>query len=108
MCRLYEGCGVGSVASREMAAGLQALSAMTVFVRWPAPSRSMDQLQPARRSLLDRFERREQRGAATLAGIAVSRRKPTEIRFRGAAASCYPGYSRGAEGIVTITSRRPN
>ncbi|PPQ18490.1 hypothetical protein CV770_15635 [Bradyrhizobium sp. AC87j1] len=103
-----EGCGVSAVASREMAAGLQALSAMSVLARKPAPSLSMDQSQRAGRLLSDRFDHGQRRSAAMLAGTAVSRQKPTEIRFRGAVASCYPPYSMGAEGVVTNTSRRPN
>ncbi|TFV79849.1 hypothetical protein E4K64_04210 [Bradyrhizobium frederickii] len=107
-CRPHKGCGVSSVASRERAAGLQAQSATTVFARKPASYPSVDQLQRAKRSLPNCFAHRQQRDAAMVAGTAVPRQKPTEIRFRGAVASCYPRYSRGAEGVVTITSRRPN
>ena len=103
-----EGCGVSSVASREMAAGLQALSAMNAVARELAPSPSMDQSQRTKRFLADHFETERHRNAAMAAGTAVPQRNPAEIRFRGTAASCYPRSSMGAEGVVTITSRRPN
>jgi hypothetical protein len=91
-----------------MAAGLQALSAMIVLARKPAPSPSTDQSQRAKRFLPDRFDKCPRRNAAMLAKTTVPQQKPSEIGFRGAAASCYPPYSMGAEGVVTTTSRRPN
>ncbi|MBW5436734.1 hypothetical protein FXB41_18845 [Bradyrhizobium canariense] len=105
--RPYEGCGVSSVVSRDMAAGSSALSAMNVHGREPAPRSAMDQLQHARRFTTERFDD-GRRGDAIRAGTAVSRQKHTEILFGGAAASCYPQRSMGAKRVVTTTSHRPN
>ncbi|RTM13241.1 MAG: hypothetical protein EKK33_12470 [Bradyrhizobiaceae bacterium] len=106
--RLYEGCGVSSVASRDMAAGLQALSAMIVFARTPAPFLPADQSSRATRLLAGRFENEQRRRVATPAGTAVPGQKRAEFRFGGAAASCYPCGSMGAGGGVAITSHKPN
>nr|AWM06317.1 hypothetical protein CIT39_07605 [Bradyrhizobium symbiodeficiens] len=102
------GCSVSSVASREMAAGLQALSAMNVVAREPASGLAMDPSQCATRSLEDGFENSRRRCAAMLAEVAVPQQKRAGIRFGGAVASWYPQNSMGAEEIVPITSRRPN
>jgi hypothetical protein len=91
-----------------MAAGLQALSATIAFARNPAPCLPTDQSSRAGRFLVDRFDGLHWRGASMAAGTAVPQQKHAEIRFEGTAASCYPCGSMGAEGVVAITSRRPN
>jgi hypothetical protein len=98
---------VSSVASRDMAAGLSALSAMDVLAREPMPPSAMDQSQHARRFKPEHFDDSRHTGAM-FAGTAVSTPKHTEILFGGAMASCYRRYSMGAAGIVVITSHGPN
>ena len=106
--RLDEGCRVRSVASLEMAAGLSALSAMDILAREPVSPSGVDHSHHLTRFILRRSDHGQLRSRAILSGIAVSRPRPSEIMFRGFAASCYPRCSMGAEGVVTITSRRPN
>ncbi|PJG56858.1 hypothetical protein CVM73_00070 [Bradyrhizobium forestalis] len=100
------GFGVSSVASRGVAAGLPALSAMEILAREPMPSPSMDRSHRVRRLLPDHFGDLQWCCMAMAAGAAVPRY--IEIRFGGAVASCYLWSSMGAEGGVTNTSRRPN
>ncbi|QHP72158.1 hypothetical protein EI171_35555 [Bradyrhizobium sp. LCT2] len=106
--RPNEGCRVSSVASREMAAGLSALSAMDLLAREAFPPSRTDRSQRIVRSTLRRFDDGQLSSGAMFAGTAVSTQKHTEIMFRGAAASCYRWLSMGARGVVTNTSRRPN
>src|SRR4029079_6915611 len=98
-----EGCRVSSVASREMAAGLSALSAMDLLARAALSPSGTDQSKRIVRSTLRYFDNDQWRSGAMLAGTAISTQKHTEIMFRGATASCYPWFSMGATGVVTNT-----
>ncbi|QOZ11120.1 hypothetical protein XH96_28970 [Bradyrhizobium sp. CCBAU 51765] len=99
---------MSSVASREMAAGLPALSVMELHARRQMPSHAMDRSHRARRLLPDQFGDRQCCCGATAAGTTVSRQKHAEIRFGGAVASCYLWSSMRAKGGATDTSRRPS
>jgi hypothetical protein len=102
------GCGVSSVASREMAAGLSALSEIEILARARVRSPLMDRSHRVRRLLPEQFGDRQWRCMAIADGTAVPRQKHTDIGFGGAVASCYLRSSMGAEENVTNASRRSN
>ncbi|MDA9498587.1 hypothetical protein [Bradyrhizobium sp. CCBAU 11357] len=97
-----EGYGVSSVASRKMAAGLPALSAMNGFARQsmlsPLMDRFMDRSHRLKRLLPQHFGDRQWCRMAIAAGSTVPQQKHTEIRFEGAVASCYLLFSMGPKG----------
>ncbi|TFW59802.1 hypothetical protein CT676_18275 [Bradyrhizobium sp. MOS001] len=105
--RWNEGCGVSSVASPEMAAGLSAFSVTEVLARELSP-RGMGRSSSAARSTPGHDDNGVPRSGSMFAGATVSRQNHTEIMFGGVGASCYSRYPMGAEGISTNTSRRPN
>jgi hypothetical protein len=90
-----EGYRVSSVASREMAAGLPALSAMNGFARLPRLSPLMDRSHRLNRLFPQHFGDRLWCRMAMTAGNEVPQQKHTEIRFEGAVASCYLLFSMG-------------
>ena len=93
-----EGLGVSSVASREMAAGLPALSAMVDWPREPMAFRAMDRSRRGGRLLRDRLGHGQARCPASAAGTTILPQKHAGIRFGGKGAPCYPWSSMGAEG----------
>ncbi|RQH13469.1 hypothetical protein EHH60_11110 [Bradyrhizobium sp. RP6] len=106
--RPAEGWGVSSVASREMAAGLPALSAMEILAGRQMPSPAMDRSHRARRLLPDQFGDGQWCCRSIVTGTAVPPQKHSEIRFGGAVASCYLWSLMRAKGGATNTSRRPS
>ncbi|TGN88484.1 hypothetical protein EOW77_0013225 [Bradyrhizobium yuanmingense] len=103
-----EGYDVSSVASREMAAGVPALTAMNGLAQESVLFAIAGSIAPRQAFAPGALLRSSKAPHGHASGNPVPQQKHTEIRFEGAVASCYLSSSMGAEGGVTDTSRRPN